>query len=417
MNAKILIVGDEILIGQVVDTNSNFIAGKLNDAGIKVVGIETIADGESYLTQALSQAINKVDLLIISGGLGPTSDDFTKPALAQYFGSKLMVDKAVETHILQMLSEKNIPITDNNLKQAWVPENCTVLFNKNGTAPGMWFNTDKTVIISLPGVPFELHYLMENEVLPKLKQEYKISDIYHKTIMTKGLPEAILSVKLSEWEKQLPETIHLAYLPSPEAIRLRLSVYGMPVSDAEQLVNYHVKQLYNFIAEYIFAESDIPLEKVIHQLLVNSGKSLSTAESCTGGNIARLITAISGCSKYFEGSVVAYSNEIKNSILQVSASDLETFGAVSIPVVEQMAKGSMQRFKTDYAVATSGIAGPEGGTPGKPVGTVCIAVASKNKIVSETFLFSKLRDVNIRRASSEALNMLRKLIIEENSNN
>jgi len=417
MNAKILIVGDEILIGQVVDTNSNFIAGKLNEAGIKVVGIETIADGESYLTQALSQAINKVDLLIISGGLGPTSDDFTKPALAQYFGSKLMVDKAVETHILQMLSEKNIPITDNNLKQAWVPENCTVLFNKNGTAPGMWFNTDKTVIISLPGVPFELHYLMENEVLPKLKQEYKISDIYHKTIMTKGLPEAILSVKLSEWEKQLPETIHLAYLPSPEAIRLRLSVYGMPVSDAEQLVNYHVKQLYNFIAEYIFAESDIPLEKVIHQLLVNSGKSLSTAESCTGGNIARLITAISGCSKYFEGSVVAYSNEIKNSILQVSASDLETFGAVSIPVVEQMAKGSMQRFKTDYAVATSGIAGPEGGTPGKPVGTVCIAVASKNKIVSETFLFSKLRDVNIRRASSEALNMLRKLIIEENSNN
>ena len=410
MQAQIITIGDELLIGQTTDTNSKFIASVLNAIGFEVSQITTISDKQEQIIEALTNAQDRVSLVITTGGLGPTKDDITKLAFCKYFDSKLITNSKVKAHILEFLSNKGIKARDRNIEQAEVPNNCEVIHNLVGTAPAMWFSKNKTVFIALPGIPYEMKNLMQTSIISKLKTHFKTPIIFHKTIMTKGLPESMLADKIAEWENNLPKNIKLAYLPSPEVIKLRLSVYEANNKDIEDIVNNEVEKLKKIIPEEIFACEEKYLEEIIGEILISKNKTLSTAESCTGGNIAKLITSVSGCSAYFEGSVVAYSNRIKAEILQVDTNNLEKYGAVSRQVVEEMAKGVLNLIQTDFSIATSGIAGPLGGSPEKPVGTVWIAVASKDKVISKKFNFGKIRTITVRRTSSVALNMLRLLI-------
>jgi len=413
MIAQIITIGDEILIGQIVDTNSAYISSELNKIGIKVLQITSISDDKNHIINTLNIAKQNAQIVIITGGLGPTSDDITKPTLAEYFESELVRNKEVENHIINMMKKRGIQYLDRNIRQADVPAKCQIIFNSSGTAPGMWFEKDDTVFVSLPGVPFEMKTLMQEGVIPKIRENFNLESIYHKTILTKGLAESVLSEKLIDFENQLNTRIKLAYLPSPETVKLRFSIYGNNFEENKQIVDFEVKKLKLMIPDNIFGEDEQTLQEVIGNILKDKGKTVSTAESCTGGNVAKLITEISGCSEYFKGSVVAYSNEVKENILKVSTENLINYGAVSKQVVEEMATGVLKLINTDYSVATSGIAGPDGGTDEKPVGTIWIAVASKDRVVSKKFVFTKLRDINIRRASNNALEMLRLMILDK----
>jgi len=407
MNAEIITIGDEILIGQIVDTNSAWIAEELNKIGIKVTLIKTISDDANQIVDALNLSKQNVDLIIITGGLGPTSDDITKQTLASYFGSTLVRNKDVENHINELMQKRSIQKLERNMRQADVPSNCKIIFNSVGTAPGMWFEKENTIFISTPGVPFEMKAIMTEGIIPELKEKFNLKNIYHKTILTKGLPESVLAEKLQDFENQLHKSIKLAYLPSPECIKLRFSIYEGDYQTNVDIIEKEIQKLNEILAENIFGENNQTLAEVIGEKLKISNKTISTAESCTGGNIAHLITEIAGCSEYFKGSVVAYSNEIKHNVLGVSNKNLSEYGAVSQQVVEEMASGAIKLFDTDFAVATSGIAGPDGGTKDKPVGTVWIAVASREKVISKKYIFYKFRDLNIKFASNMALDMLR----------
>ena len=414
MNAELITIGDEILIGQIVDTNSAWIAENLNLIGIKVNRIISIPDAMETIKLSIDESFKSSDLIIITGGLGPTNDDITKTTLNEYFNGCLVIHQPALDRISSFFSRRGMPLTDLNRKQAEVPNCCKVLDNLLGTAPGMWFEKEGKILISLPGVPFEMIGLMENEVIPQLSKLTSNQVVIHRTIQTFGLPESFLAETLTSWENQLPSNVKLAYLPSPTCIRLRLSAYGNISMNLKNLIDTEVKKLYQVIPKYIFGEGDDSLQSVVGQMLTLKNATISTAESCTGGTIAHLITQIPRCSAYFKGSVVAYSNQVKEEILGVDPKLISKFGAVSIPVVEAMAKGVKSKLKTDYAIAVSGIAGPDGGTLEKPVGTVCFAIISDKSLISNELVFTFDRQRNILRTSVTALNMLRLMLIDEN---
>ncbi|MCG8410894.1 MAG: competence/damage-inducible protein A [Bacteroidales bacterium] len=414
MNAIIITIGNEILIGQTVDTNSAWIAQELNLIGIEVSKIISILDEKEEISRALDEAISSVDFVIITGGLGPTNDDITKKALADYFGVKLVQDDQVLEHIDKLVTKRKAEMNERNIKQAEIPENCTVLKNNLGTAPGMLFKHKNATIVSLPGVPFEMRELMNTQVIPLMKQTTSDLQIIHKNILTQGLPESKLAEVLEPWENNLPSCISLAYLPSPGLIKLRLTAKGSNKSLLEEAINSSLDKLKKVIPELICGYNSETLEELIGTLLKEQGKTLSTAESCTGGNIASLITSIAGSSAYYQGSVVAYSNEIKENVLKVKGCSLNEYGAVSKQVVEEMAIGVKKLYKTDLAIATSGIAGPTGGTFEKPIGTTWIAIADSNGVYAEKYIFGDQRERNIKRASLTALNMLQKRLLATN---
>ncbi len=411
MKAEIISIGDELLIGQVVNTNASWIASELNMAGIQVVHIAAIADDKEAIVKSLDDASERADIILITGGLGPTKDDITKKTLAEYFNSKLVFHEPTFNQIKEIFKARNFEVTDINRQQAMIPDKCEPLFNKNGTAPGMWFEKEGKVFVSMPGVPFEMKPMVTEQVLPRLNKKFNFGTIIHKTVMTTGMPESFLADKIKEWENNLPENIKLAYLPQPGIVRLRLTAKGHDKAALQKAVDLQVEKLKAIIGDIIYGYDDITLEEVVGQLLREKGQTLSTAESCTGGYIAHLITSIAGSSDYFQGSVVSYSNEVKSKVLGVPESDLIEHGAVSQQVVEAMVIGVRKLMGTDYAVATSGIAGPTGGTPEKPVGTTWIAVATPEKVVSKLFHFGEHRGRNIRRAALAALEMLRKELV------
>jgi nicotinamide-nucleotide amidase len=411
MKAEIISIGDELLIGQVVNTNASWIASELNTAGIQVVHIAAIADDKEAIVKSLDDASERADIILITGGLGPTKDDITKKTLAEYFDSKLVFHEPSFNQIKEIFKARNFEVTDINRQQAMIPDKCEPLFNKNGTAPGMWFEKEGKVFVSMPGVPFEMKPMVTEQVLPRLNKKFNFGTIIHKTVMTTGMPESFLADKIKEWENNLPENIKLAYLPQPGIVRLRLTAKGHDKAALQKAVDLQVEKLKAIIGDIIYGYDDITLEEVVGQLLREKGQTLSTAESCTGGYIAHLITSIAGSSDYFQGSVVSYSNEVKSKVLGVPESDLIEHGAVSQQVVEAMVIGVRKLMGTDYAVATSGIAGPTGGTPEKPVGTTWIAVATPEKVVSKLFHFGEHRGRNIRRAALAALEMLRKELV------
>ncbi len=415
MKAEIITIGDEILIGQIIDTNSAWIAEQFNLNGIEIYQITSVHDDVAHITEALCRAEEKVDLVILTGGLGPTKDDITKEALCRYFKTRLVFHETTFNWIRERFKNRNIDLNRLNRDQALVPETCRVLHNKAGTAPGMWFEKNDTVFVSVPGVPFEMMYLIEHELLPRLQQKGITQAIFHKTIQTQGLAESMLADKLENWESSLPENIKLAYLPNPMSVRLRLSAKGSSLDDLKLQVQKEIECLKQIIPEYIFGFDNETLAQVTGKMLIEKGNTLSVAESCTGGYISHLITLIPGSSGFFKGGIIAYSNELKENLLQVSPLILKEYGAVSEQVVRQMADGVRHVSGTDYAIATSGIAGPDGGTEEKPVGTVWMAVAGPKQTIAGKYVFGDNRERNIIRSSQSALQMLRGMIANEQS--
>ncbi len=413
MLAEIITIGDEILIGQIVDTNSAFIARQLNNAGISVKQISSVSDDREHILTALDEAAGRADIILITGGLGPTKDDITKKTLANYFGVGLIEDKeALENvqRIFKRIRGKDAIMLDINKQQALVPENCEVILNKNGTAPGMWFNHKGKIYVSMPGVPFEMMYMIEEEVIPKLKATLKLPFIIHKTILTAGEGESYLANRIADIEDDLPLDVKLAYLPKPGQVRLRLSAYGEDEATLQQKVNEFSARIIERVKNVVVAEEDIPFEKVILNILDEKGQTLSIAESCTGGYISHLFTQHPGASKVFLGGAISYSYELKESMLGVKTETLAQYGAVSEQTVTEMVEGALHTFKSDYALAVTGIAGPDGGTEDKPVGTVWIGVATKGKTQVKKFTFGNKRAQNIERSAISALFMLNNLI-------
>lgn len=415
MNAEIITIGDEILIGQIVDTNSACIAKDLNSIGITVYRQTTVSDNREHIISAVDHAFSTSDIIIATGGLGPTSDDITKEVLAEYFGAKCMKTHEPSLEIIKkILNRLNITLSERNRKQAELPDCCIPILNKNGTAPAMWFEHNGKVLVAMPGVPFEMKAIM-NDVVPMICQRFNLQSICHKTLLTYGIPESVLAEQISEWENNLPKHLHLAYLPNPETgVRLRLSAYN---EGNKNLIEHEIENqfvlLRNILTTAVYGEDDDNLATATGKLLLKKNAMLATAESCTGGHIAGMITANPGSSKYFAGSIIAYANSVKIKTLGINIHDIETHGAVSEQVACQMAQGVRKAFNVDYAVATSGIAGPDGGTADKPVGTVWIAVATPQKVIAKKYILSTLRDINISRASAIALNMLRLELINE----
>jgi len=406
MNAEIITIGDEILIGQIVDTNSAWIAKELNKIGISINRINSISDSSQEIVTSLESSLERSNLVIITGGLGPTNDDITKKTLSDHFGMSLVQDDKLFVKIQARLKSYGIPMNKFNVEQALVPDKCRLFDNNYGSAPCMWFSKDDKIIVSLPGVPSEMKGIMRDELIPEFKKVFSCTEIVHKTIMVQGIGESILAEILEDFESSLEHNIKLAYLPSPGILRLRLSAKGDCKADLLAQMATKISSLKLIIPNNILAYDDEAIEITLAKLLVEKNLSVGTAESCTGGNIASLLSCHAGSSKFFKGSIVSYCNQVKNSILKVETADLETYGAVSMPVVEQMAKGAIETLNVDYAVATSGVAGPDGGTKDKPVGTVWIAVASRNSVYSKQYNFSNERDRNIRMASVKAINML-----------
>jgi nicotinamide-nucleotide amidase len=415
MKTEIITIGDEILIGQIIDTNSAWMGQQLNLHGIEVYQVTSVHDDHNHILKTFAEAEKNADLILITGGLGPTKDDITKKCLCEYFETELVFHPEVFEHVQSLLSSRNVTINKLNRDQALLPANCTVLHNSAGTASGMWFERSGTIFISMPGVPFEMEAIMTEEVFPRLIKLGIMQSIVHKTVLTIGLPESMLAEKIEKWEDALPDFIKLAYLPSPISVRLRLSAYGTDQALLEAEITKQVKELHTIIPEYIFGYDDDNLALVIGRMLVESSQSLAVAESCTGGNIAHFITSNPGSSAYFKGGVVSYSNEIKTKLLDVPSEMIESFGAVSQQVAEAMAIGAKKTLNTDYSLATTGIAGPDGGTAEKPVGTVWIAVAGPSGVKSEKFIFRHNRERNIIRSTQTALNLLRTFILTDNS--
>lgn len=411
MFATIITIGDEILIGQIVDTNSAFISRRLNDVGITVIERDSIGDNAREITDALDRALLRSEVVIITGGLGPTKDDITKHTLAEYFGVGLVRDEESYRLTERMLTERGIEFNELNRDQALVPEGSTVFPNHNGTAPGMMMGRGGRVVVSLPGVPFEMKALMDESVVPELVRRFALHSNVHRTMITFGLPESVLAQTIAPWEDALPGYMHLAYLPNPSAIRLRLSAYDVDGVQAEREIAERFAALEKIIGPYIIGYGDSTVQEVVAGMLKEQGAALAVAESCTGGRIASRFTEMAGASEYFLCGVVSYSNESKINVLGVDAAAIEKHGAVSREVAEQMALGVKRISGADYAIATTGVAGPTGGTTEKPVGTVWIAIATPVGVVSRKMQYGKLRDQNIERASSSAINMLRLILL------
>ncbi|MBC7850158.1 MAG: CinA family nicotinamide mononucleotide deamidase-related protein [Chitinophagaceae bacterium] len=409
--ASIITIGDELLIGQTIDTNSAWMAQELNKVGIAVHRRLAIGDVWKDIWESLNEESRLSKIILITGGLGPTADDITKPLLCQYFGGKLVVNEAALVNVTSIFERLNRPLLERNLKQAEVPDVCTVIQNRRGTAPGMMFEKDGVIFVSMPGVPNEMKGMMTADVLPLLAGRFNLNPIVHRTLVTAGIGESFLAERIKEFEDSLPSNIKLAYLPNYGMVKLRLSATGndnKTIAELEALFDMLKQQ----VADVMVIDEDISLQEAVGRLLSSHGKSMGTAESCTGGYIAHLLTGVSGASNYFKGSIVSYSNDIKQHLLDVSAQTLTTVGAVSEDTVIQMVKGALHQLKTDYIVATSGIMGPRGGSSEKPVGTVWIAVGNKNRIRTHHFHFRFDRQRNMDMTAQNALNMLRKFIIE-----
>lgn len=413
IQASIITIGDELLIGQVIDTNSAWMAQELNKAGIRVVRRVAVADVWDEIWTALDEEQKHADIILITGGLGPTADDITKPLLCKYFGGQMIMHEQTRQNVIDIFTKLNRPLIERNLKQAEVPDNCIVYTNKRGTAPGMLFSKNDKVFVSMPGVPHEMKGLMTDDVIPMLLQKFKFPSIIHKTLLTAGVGESFLAELIKDFEESLPAHIKLAYLPNYGMVRLRLSATGFNKADNENEIEVLFNNLKTFVKDYLVTDVDEPMQNVVGKLLLKNGKTMCTAESCTGGYIAHLLTSIAGSSKFYDGSVVSYSYQAKEDLLQVDKTILETKGAVSEEIVLQMAKGALQNIKSDYVIAVSGIMGPDGGLPDKPVGTIWIAVGDKNKIEAQKLYFRFDRMRNTQLTATNALNMLRKFILTE----
>jgi len=411
MKSAIITIGDEILIGQVTDTNAVWISQQLNELGVQVGEMVTVSDHASQITRTLDRYLGHFDLLIMTGGLGPTGDDITKQTLADYFESKMVTNPVVLERITAFFKERGRSMIESNLKQADVPDGCRVLINNHGTAPGMWFEKKGTIVISLPGVPYEMKGLMTDHVLPEIKKRSKVPQVVHRTIMTQGIPESYLAAMLRNWEAELPACVKLAYLPSPGIVRLRLTVVDKCAREAKQILDVNIGKLLDIIPEHIFGYDDMSLEASLGSLVRERGLTLATAESCTGGNIAHMITTVPGSSAYFLGSVIAYDNRIKSGVLGVDPALIEEKGAVSREVVEEMARGVQLLMGSDTSISTSGIAGPDGGTEDKPVGTTWISVRHGDTSYSMKYRFGGSRERIIEQASHTALQLMRRLIL------
>ncbi|MEG0806977.1 MAG: competence/damage-inducible protein A [Alistipes sp.] len=407
MKATILTIGDEILIGQIVDTNSVSIARHLNAAGIVVHEKTSIGDDRTQIIEAVERSLSSSNVVIITGGLGPTKDDITKKTLAALFDSELIANQVVADHVERMLTARGIEFNELNRAQSLVPACCTVLFNTHGTAPGMWFERDGRVVVSLPGVPFEMEHLMQDEVMPRLKAHFALRQIVHRTLITAGLAESMLAKAIEAWENALPPYLKLAYLPNPGSVRLRLSAYEVEGEGAAQEIEQQFNALRTIIPDYIIGYETATVQELVHKTLTERQLTLATAESCTGGTIATRFTAMPGASAYFLGGVVAYSNAVKSDLLGVNSADIARYGAVSKDVARQMAEGARRVTGADYALATTGIAGPTGGTDAKPVGTVWIAVATPRRTVTLCRPCGTDRGQIIDRATAFAISLLR----------
>jgi len=412
--ASIITIGDELLIGQVIDTNSAWMAQQLNKAGIRVARRIAVGDVWDEIWNTLDEESKHADIVLITGGLGPTADDITKPLLCKYFNGKMIVDQGALDNVVNIFA--NIlkrPMIERNLNQAEVPDICKVILNKRGTAPGMWFEKEGKVYVSMPGVPHEMKGMMTDDVIPALSKRFKFPHIAHQTLLTAGVGESFLADLIANFEAALPPHIKLAYLPNYGMVRLRLSSTGFEKEIIEKEVQQYFDQLQLLVKEYIVTNEDESMQAVVAKLLIAKKSTISTAESCTGGYIAHLLTEKAGASVYYSGSVVSYSYRAKEDLLQVDKKTLEQLGAVSEEVVIQMAKGALKNIMTDYTIAVSGIMGPDGGMPDKPVGTVWIAVGDKSNIITAKSHFRFDRQRNIELTANYALNMLRKFILSQ----
>ncbi len=413
MNIILINIGDELLIGQVVNTNASWMSAYLNEHGMAVCKVLTVADDESEILSSLATSLEEAETVIVTGGLGPTKDDITKAAFCRFFNTELQLHepslRAVETYF----ASRGYTLSDTNRHQAELPACCEPLNNRWGTAPGMWFNHNGRVVVSLPGVPFEMRGLMREEVVPRLQKHFSVEQILHKNVLTFGIGESYLSDKIEDWELALPANVRLAYLPADGIVRLRLSAHGDDMATLKEILDDEIEKLRALIGEYIFGYDDDTLEQVVGRLLAERGQTLSTVESCTGGLIAHKLTSVAGASAYYKGGVVAYANEAKEQFVGVHHETLAEHGAVSRATAEQMAVGCRKRFATDFAVATTGIAGPSGGTAEKPVGTVWIAIADKNGVEAQCFQLGNDRQRTVVRAANQALRWLQTKICGE----
>jgi nicotinamide-nucleotide amidase len=414
--ASIITIGDELLIGQVVDTNSAWMAQELNAAGIWLKRKVAVGDNREDIVKALTDESQQSDIILITGGLGPTDDDITKEILTEYFGGKLVLNEEVLKHIKYLFEQVfRRPFIDRNIKQAEVPDVCTVIHNSRGTAPAMWFEKDNKIFVSMPGVPHEMKGVMTDSVIPALKERFFTQAIVHRTLLTAGIGESFLAEHIKDWEKALPKNIKLAYLPNYGMVRLRLTAIGSDKGILENSITEEFQKLQDLVREWMVVNEDLTLQQVIGRILEQHKKFVATAESCTGGYIAHLFTREPGASKHYKGTVVSYANEVKEDLLKVAHNTLATVGAVSEETVRQMVKGALTSLKSDYVVATSGIMGPDGGTPEKPVGTVWIGVGNNSSIETKLFNFRFDRARNIEMTATNALNMLRKFILAAES--
>lgn len=413
INVSIITIGDELLIGQVIDTNSAWMAQELNKAGIRVKRRVAVGDVWDEIWQALDAEATHADVVLITGGLGPTADDITKPLLCKYFGGTLVQNAdALQnvTHLFENVFKR--PLTARNVKQAEVPDVCTVLQNKRGTAPGMLFYKGEKIFVSMPGVPHEMQGMITDDVIPLLQSKFAVAHIAHRTLLTVGIGESSLADMIQDFEEALPASVKLAYLPNYGMVRLRLTAQGVNAAATDATLNELFEDLQQRVQQHLVTNEDIPMEKVVAKLLLQKNKTMATAESCTGGYIAHLLTSMPGSSAFYEGSVVSYSNNIKSSLLGVRPESLQAHGAVSETVVIEMLQGVLKTIGTDYAIAVSGIMGPDGGTEDKPVGTVWIAVGNAEKQVTQKMHFRFSRQKNIQLTAVNALNNLRRFILE-----
>ncbi len=412
MNAEIITIGDELLIGQVIDTNSAWLGQQLSGLGIKLCYKSSISDNKVAILNALKDAELRSDIIILTGGLGPTKDDITKVTICEYFNTSLVQNDKVLEWVQSIFRFRKMPMLDVNNMQALVPANCEILWNKNGTAPGMWFDVNDKIFISLPGVPFEMKTIFEEEAVPKINSKFKLPSIFHRTLQTVSIGESFLAKKIEDIENSLPSYIKLAYLPSVGAVRLRFSAYGEDKISLEKEVEEYVKQVYEKISDHIYGEGDASLTQTLGNLLKERKQTISTAESCTGGYIAHQLTSVPGSSSYFMGSIVCYANKIKTQELGVSEDILRNNGAVSEECVMQMAQAVRLKMNTTFGISCSGIAGPDGGTNDKPLGTVWIAIASEKETLAQVFNFGDNRERTIHRTGLMAMDMLRKKILK-----
>lgn len=412
IKVEILTIGDELLYGQITDTNSQWMGEKLTEAGFRVIRKTTVGDQEDAILTAFAEAEGRADILLITGGLGPTADDLTKPMLSRYFNSQLQLNEDALENIRQIFEKRGFALTERNRQQAELPDKCEYVPNPMGTAPGMWFSKEGKVFVSMPGVPHEMKHMLEFTVIPKLTHTFSPPVIYHHMIRTSGIGESWLAEKIKDWEESLPEHIKLAYLPGLGEVRLRLTAFGEHKESLQHQVEERVQQVMPLIDEWVYGYDDDTLARAVGNLLQKEGKTVATAESCTSGFVAYTLTSVPGSSFYFNGSIVAYQNEIKEAKLGVKAETLKKYGAVSEQTAREMAEGVRLALKSDYGLATTGVAGPGGGSAEKPVGLVWIALSNGEQTIAKKFQFTKTRDLNIRYSAAALLNLFRQTLVK-----